>query len=96
VLDTRALPDGGVVRKAIGRQALDALHGAAVPGSPVAGEQIVPVTGQLGAVRNVASEEVVPDGGRGGSLWALGASGMLGVLAGGLALARRVRLGGRR
>ncbi|WP_396450462.1 chaplin family protein [Actinomadura sp.] len=96
VLDTRALPDGGVVRKAIGRQALDALHGAAVPGAPVAGEQIVPVTGELGAVRNVASEEVVPDGGRGGSLWALGASGMLGVLAGGLALARRVRLGGRR
>ncbi|WP_176406677.1 chaplin family protein [Actinomadura sp. BRA 177] len=93
VLDTRALPDGSVVRKAIGRQAVDSLRGVAVPATPVAGHEVVPVTGEIGPVRNVAAEEVVSDG---GSLWALAASGVLGVVAGALALARRVRMGGRR
>ncbi|NKZ02771.1 chaplin [Actinomadura latina] len=94
VLDTRALPGGGVARKAIGMQAVDALRGG-VP-VPVAAERVVPVTGQIGDVRNVAAQEAVPDGAGSGSAWAMAASGMLGVVAGGLALARRVRLGGRR
>jgi hypothetical protein len=89
VLDARALPDGSVVRKAIGRQAVDSLRGVAVPATPVAGHEVT----EIGPVRNVAAEEVVSDG---GSLWALAASGVLGVVAGALALARRVRLGGRR
>jgi hypothetical protein len=66
----------------------------AVPATPVTGHEIVPVTGEIGPVRNVAAEEPVSDGA--GSLWALAASGVLGVLAGALTLARRVRLDGRR
>jgi hypothetical protein len=97
VLDTRALPGGGAVRRPIGLRAVDALRSparVAVPATPVTGHEIVPVTGEIGPVRNVAAEEPVSDGA--GSLWALAASGVLGVLAGALTLARRVRLDGRR
>ncbi|MEU5994848.1 chaplin family protein [Spirillospora sp. NPDC047418] len=97
VLDARALPGGGVVRRPIGLRAVDALRSparAVVPATPVAGHEIVPVTGEIGPVRNVAARETVSDGA--GSLWAFAASGVLGVLAGALTLARRVRLDGRR
>lgn len=52
-------------------------------------------TGELGAVRNVAADgPIIEDGA--GSLWALGASAVLGAVAGVLALARRMLPGGRR
>ncbi|QKW33203.1 chaplin [Actinomadura sp. NAK00032] len=50
---------------------------------------------ELGPVRNVAADgPIVEDGA--GSLWALGASAVLGAVAGVLALARRLLPGGRR
>lgn len=97
VLDTRTLPGGGVVRRPIGLQAVDALRSprhVVVPATPVTGHEVVPATGEIGPVRNVAAKETVSDGA--GSLWAFAASGVLGVLAGALTLARRVRLDGRR
>ncbi|GAA1848226.1 chaplin family protein [Actinomadura bangladeshensis] len=97
VLDTRTLPGGGVVRRPIGLQAVDALRSprhVVVPSAPATGHEAVPGTGGIGPVRNVAAEETVSDGA--GSLWAFAASGVLGVLAGALTLARRVRPDGRR
>ncbi|GAA1794173.1 chaplin family protein [Actinomadura chokoriensis] len=97
VLDTRALPGGGVVRRPIGLRAVDALRSprhVVVPATPATGHEVVPATGEIGPVRNVAAKETVSDGA--GSLWAFAASGFLGVLAGALTLARRVRLDGRR
>ncbi|MFA1544504.1 hypothetical protein [Actinomadura monticuli] len=77
------------------------VHGVGQGAVPGAGDlpggavrPVVPVTGEMGPVRNVAATEAVAD--EDGSLWAFAASGVLGVVAGALALARRVRLGGRR
>ncbi|MFB4308230.1 chaplin family protein [Actinomadura sp. GTD37] len=58
------------------------------------GRQVAAVTGEIGPVRNVAATDTLDD--EAGSMWALVASGFLGVVAGALALARRIRLGGGR
>ncbi|MFA1546694.1 chaplin family protein [Actinomadura chokoriensis] len=76
---------------AVGTQVLPGVSGAAGRGD-------VPVVGEIGPVRKVAAQETAAgqDRDRAGSLWAPAAAGVLGVVAGALALARRVRLGGRR
>ncbi|MEU8340967.1 chaplin family protein [Spirillospora sp. NPDC048832] len=82
-LDTQALSSTG-----------NGLPGAvnAVNGLPKA---VDAATGELGPVRSVAADGPILEDGA-GSLWALGASAVLGAVAGVLALARRMLPGGRR
>lgn len=104
VPDGTALPSTPVVPSArtagTGLQGLEGLQGTpGIDGVKLPSEaktsEVVPVTSEIGPLRRVAAEQPIVSGTKAGSMWVLGAAGLLAAVAGALALARRIRLGRR-
>jgi hypothetical protein len=86
--------DGQVLPVTPGR-ALPVTTGGALPVTGKPAGDVVPVTGAIGPVKEVAAQETIADGANTGALWAMVAAGMLAAASGVLALTRRIRAGRR-
>ncbi|TDD79036.1 chaplin [Actinomadura darangshiensis] len=88
------VPGHGALKGVPGADGASVLKGGTgarvLPEAPV-----VPVTGAIGPVQQVAAHEAAADGTGAGSVWVLAASGVLAMAAGALALVRKARVGRR-